>query len=279
MNDPIPEGVLDMGRILAGRSFQRIAGETQLIESTTSTIDYVWSSCRDGAGDGFVVMAEHQSTGRGRMGRRWHSPRGASILCSLLLIETDRYPGPPAEMLGLIGGIATARAVIDATGVAVRIAWPNDIMVEDRKLAGVLVESRVLDTGGRAHAVGIGINCLQDRGHFPDAIRAFSTSLHLESAEPIVREPVAGALLHHLDAWLSDPSRWDAQAVASTFRECAAPFGQRVRLRHKGRIYTGRMIDVDPSAALVVMLDDGIQSVFPAAETTVLRGSVADDGS
>ncbi len=278
MNDFVHEGVLDIDRVSGDRSLRRVGADIQLLETTTSTLDYTWSSCADGARDGFVVIAEHQSAGRGRMGRRWLSPRGASLLVSVLLIDSDSYPGPSSESLGLIAGIATAGAVVASTGIAARIAWPNDIMVDERKLAGVLVESRVLESGDRACAMGIGINCLQHAKHFPDALRPMSTSLDIETDQPVSREAVAGALLEHLDAWLADPSRWDAPTVGAAFREYAEPFGRRVRLRHKGKRYAGQVVDVDPSAALVVMLDDGVRSVFPVAETTVLRGPDPDGG-
>ncbi len=264
-------GLLDIEEVLANCSLQRLAKRTQLVESTTSTNDVIWEQAAGGASDGLVVFAEHQTAGRGRMGRAWHSPRGASVMASVLLIDAPNHSVPPVGTLSLIAGIATARAVREACDLNARIDWPNDVVIGNRKLAGTLVESRVLDGGRRAYVVGIGINCLQHRDHFPKELRSLATSLEIECDHPVCRETVAGALLSHLDAWLVDPDLWDAQTVCDAFRACALPNGRRVRVRYEGEVYEGEVVEVDPSAALVVLLDDGVRTVFAAARTTVIK--------
>ncbi len=263
-------GVLNIERICRGRSLRRVGGDARLVHSTTSTNEFVLEQVAAGASDGFVVFAEHQTAGRGRMGRTWHSPRGASVMASVLLMDTPEHAVPPVGMIGLITGIAAARAIRETTGVDARIEWPNDVLVEDRKLAGVLIESRALDTDRRAYAVGVGINCLQRPDHFPDGLRRRATSLDIECARPVCREEVAGALLSQLDAWFSEPSRWDARTVCDAFGEVALPVGRRVRVLYQGKEYEGEVVEVDPSAALVLMLDDGVRTVFPASGTTVI---------
>ena len=189
---------------------------------------------------------------------------------SVLLIDSDEAPTPSAESLGLIAGIAAVSAVNETTGLSAQIAWPNDIVVGDRKLGGILIESRTLATRRRAYAVGIGINCLQHRDHFPDDIRSRATSIDLESTRPVDRQSVATALLLSLDAWLSEPARWEAPTLKAAFLEHTTPFGRNVRLRYQGNIYSGQVIDLDPSAALVVQLHDGARRLFPAAATMIV---------
>jgi len=268
-------GLLDIQRILAGRTFKRIAGRVDLIRSTTSTNDYIWSAAADDAAhdptDGHVVFAEFQSAGRGRMGRSWHSPTGASVMFSILLIESADTPTPPAEALGLIAGIAAASAINDVTGLTARIAWPNDIVVGHRKLGGVLIESRMIETGRRAYALGIGVNCLQHRTHFPDEFRPRATSIDLESTRPVDRESIAAALLLSLDAWLAEPLRWEPSTLKAAFLQHATPLGCDIELRFQGHTYTGQVIDIDPSAALVVQLRDGTRRLFPAAATSIVH--------
>lgn len=279
-------GVMDIERILSGRRFRRLAQHVEVLESTTSTNDYAWRRADNGAGDGYVVFAEYQTAGRGRMGRSWVSPRGASVICTTLLIDSpDQERGlasmplthgdkggssPTAETLGLIAGIATAHAITEVTGITALIAWPNDILLARGKVAGILVESRVLADGRRAFALGIGINCLQHRNHFPPDLRSRATSLDLESSVAIDRESVAAALLSSLDDWLADPSRWDAGLVREAFLKCATPLGRSIRLRYKGSVYSGQVLDLDPSSGLVLQLDHGVRKLFPAAGTSVL---------
>lgn len=266
-------GVMDVERILAGRTLRRIGRSITLLDSTASTNDHVWSIADNGAGDGYVVFTEHQSAGRGRMGRSWVSPRGASIMCSMLLIDSADLPVPTADTLGLIVGIATANAIVQATGISALVDWPNDIVIRDRKVAGILVESRPLASGRRGFVVGIGINCLQHRHHFPAELRSQATSLDLESSVAVDRESVAGSLLSSLDQWLCDPSRWGAQEVRSAFMASTIRLGRPIRLRYQGREYSGQVVDIDPSAALVVQLDVGGRRLFPAAGTSVIRSA------
>lgn len=266
-------GLLNIDHIIAGRTFKRIARRVELVPSTTSTNDCIWAAAKDDPVDGHVVFAEHQTAGRGRMGRSWHSPSGASVMFSVLLIDRDETPTPSAESLGLIAGIAAASAVIETTGLSARIDWPNDIVVGHRKLGGILIESRTLAAGRRAYALGMGINCLQHRNHFPEDIRSRATSIDLESTRPVHRESMATALLVSLDAWLSDATKWDAATLKSAFLELATPLGRDIKLRYEGNIYSGQVIDVDPSAALVVQLHDGTRRLFPAAATSIVDRS------
>lgn len=262
-------GVMQLDRILSGRKLRRLGPQVELLETTTSTNDHVWRRAEDDPADGYVVFAEYQSAGRGRFNRPWVSPRGASVMVSVLLIDSADHPTPPVETLGLLAGIATSEAIHSAVGIDAQIAWPNDIVVHGRKLAGVLIESRTLPSELRAFAVGIGINCLQHRDHFPPELRSRATSLELESNQPVDRETVAGALLAALDEWLADSSRWEPDVIKTAFVQHALPFGRHIRLQHEGRSYEGQVVDLDPSAALVVQLDEGGRMLFPTAGTTV----------
>lgn len=227
-------GLLNIDQITAGRMFKRIARRVELVQTTTSTNDGIWAAAHNEPLDGYVIFAEHQTAGRGRMGRSWHSPTGASVMFSVLLIDSPESATPSAESLGLIVGIAAATAINESTGVSAQIDWPNDLVVQDRKLGGILIESRVLPSHGRAYAVGIGINCLQHRSHFPDDIRSRATSIDIESTRPVDRHAVATALLDSLDAWLSDSSRWEPANLKAAFLEHATPFGRDIRLRYQG---------------------------------------------
>jgi BirA family biotin operon repressor/biotin-[acetyl-CoA-carboxylase] ligase len=284
------EGRLDIERIVGGLTLARVgrsvaAGpNVQILDSVPSTNDLAWTRVGEPAADGFVVFAEQQTHGRGRLGRRWESPRGASLLCSVLLHDSadGRSKAPPGAQLSLLAAVAAHDAVADATGVQIEIKWPNDLLAAGRKVGGVLVESRPLTArraadGGEAsvyptvHVVGIGINCLQQPAHFPPGLRERATSLDLVTAQVIDRNDLARALLVHLDRWLSDSDAWGGQWIRQAWLERAAPLGSRIKLQHSGQDYAGHVVDLDPTASLLVQLDSGERRLFDAATTTVIN--------
>ena len=222
--------------------------------------------------DGLVIFAEYQSAGRGRLGSRWESPRGASILCSVAVVDQARELD--GGELSLLAAVAARDAVASCTEIVPTIKWPNDLLVSGRKLGGILVEARVYHNEVRAYVVGIGINCLQQKGHIPMALSGKATSLELESRQAIDRDAVAIALLQELDRWLAAPGDWTCDALRREWLARCEPMGRRVLLRHGGKVYSGSMVDIDPTAALVVQLDEGGIRAFNAADTTIVgRGS------
>ncbi len=270
-------GTLQIERIRNELRTKRIDRRIDCVESTTSTNDEAWRCIDAEDADGLVIFAEYQSAGRGRLGRTWHSPRGAGLLFSVMLI--DKRAELTGGELGLIAAVAACGAITACTDVAVTIKWPNDLMVSDRKLGGILIESRARPDETRAFVVGIGINCLQHRGHLAPVLGESATSLELESADTVDRTRLAIRLLTELDRWLDEPQSWDDADLHREWLAYAEPMGRRVRLQHAGRVYGGSMIDVDPRAALVVRLDDGGVRAFDAATTTVITTSGADERS
>jgi BirA family biotin operon repressor/biotin-[acetyl-CoA-carboxylase] ligase len=262
-------GALQVDRLRTGLRTQRVGRRVEYIPATTSTNDEALQRIDDADADGLVIFTEYQTAGRGRLGRRWLSPRGASLLCSLLLIEKDNsFSGGD---LVLLSAVAVADAIVACTGVAVSIKWPNDLSASGRKLGGILIESRACRDGSRAYIVGIGINCLQQRGHLGDELVDSATSLEIESPNPVDRTALATRLLQELDRWVAPPREWSDGELRNGWLARAGPMGQRVRLQHNGRVFSGSMIDVDPSAALVVQLDEGGVRAFDVASTTVVN--------
>ena len=202
-------------------------------------------------------------------------------MCSVLLVDSkpDRSGASPTRgpQVGLLAAVAAHDAIAEATGVQVEIKWPNDLLADGRKLGGILVESRLLDAGrgGRqgpttVHVLGIGINCLQQPGHFPRELRGRATSLDLVAAGIVDRNVLARALLGHLDRWLAGLDARTGDEVRRAWLERATPLGARIRLQHAGRCYCGHVIDLDPTASLLVQLDSGERRLFEAATATAL---------
>ena len=166
MTDPLPgddEGrpVLDAARLNAAlASRPGLWREVRVVAETGSTNADLLAKARSGAAEGLVLVAEAQTSGRGRMGRRWISPPRRALTFSVLL-----RPAVPAGLLGwvpLLAGVAVASALEQAAGVGARLKWPNDVLVDDAKIAGILAER-----WGNAVVIGTGINVLQQRGELP----------------------------------------------------------------------------------------------------------------
>jgi BirA family biotin operon repressor/biotin-[acetyl-CoA-carboxylase] ligase len=265
----VSSGPLQLATITDGLACRRLGLRIELVDSVTSTNDLAWRRVDERGPDGLVILAEHQSAGRGRFGRTWHSPRGASVLCSVVIRdETDRLKG---GSFGLIVAVAACDAIRSAADVPAEIRWPNDLTVHQRKVGGVLVESRPGLRAGRIFVVGIGINVLQHAVHFSPELRDRSTSLELESSRPIDRSAVCRCLLRELDGWLAAPERWQPEAIRTAWLDRAADIGRPIRLRHVGREYRGVVVDLDPTSALIVQLDQGGRMAFDADRTTVLN--------
>lgn len=259
-------GGLDIAQLQQSCGSARVGRRIVHLETTDSTNDEAWRRLPAGDADGLVVLAEFQTNGRGRMGRVWQAARGASVLCSVL-IEDDASALTPASV-GLAAGVAIHDAIVDATGLPCVIDWPNDVLIADRKVAGVLVESRKSPDGTPVYVMGVGINCLQHAGHFPEEIAGRATSLDMESAAPISRQLVVGRLLERMDEWFAKPNRWTDADLRVAWLARALPLGRRVSLVHQGKTHRGSIIDLDPAEGLVVQLDAGGVRMFAAADTT-----------
>ncbi len=168
--------------------------ELHLFARVSSTNDVVRRRAAAGAPARTTAIAETQTDGRGQHGRRWDSPPAASLLMSVLL-------RPPAiEALGTTPirvGSAVARAIEECTGIDVRIKWPNDLIVDGRKIGGILCEAST-SAAGAAIVAGIGINVTQQAHDFPQAITATAISLRQAGAASVDRGALAGAVLHAL---------------------------------------------------------------------------------
>lgn len=265
--------------ISTGLATRRVGRRIIILPEVDSTNTHALQTLaqRDGrAADGTVVFAERQTAGRGRLGRTWHSPAGASLMCTTLLHEPKNAARAAFWMMA--GALAVVKAIESATDVSPQIRWPNDIYVGPRKLAGILVEASVVtrdepiaSAGPLSSAwlaIGIGINCLQQPAHFPDEIRAGSTSLDIESRGPIDRIALARALLTRLDAVFANPTAVSEDDLATEWSAHSADIGQRVTLVQGQEKVTGVILDIHPREGLLLQPDAGPPRHFDPATTS-----------
>lgn len=243
-------------------------GKVALIYQTTaSTNDVCWQHAADPAAHGLVVLADQQSAGRGRRGDAWLANPGQSILMSILLRD---HAAANLETLTLQLGLVTALALEAAAGVDCRIKWPNDVLLQDRKVAGVLVETRAGSLPDRQHVVlGIGINITQSSGDFPAALRPRATSLYHATGQLLDRLTVVTTLLDQIEALCLTP-RPAEQWLPAWKARCPA-LGSPITARAAEGIFTGQLLDIDPFHGMVLLEPSG-SCRFLSARTTTLEG-------
>jgi len=264
MSSSRPIDRLDADRILVNLGTKRIGNRILVYESTSSTNDIAAEYGKNRENDGLAVLAEEQTAGRGRTGNRWLSPKGHSILCSVLLTKTKSG----AELLSLACAVATAEAIGTVGSNHARIKWPNDIILNTRKVAGILLESK--GNNGTVYILGIGINCHQSSDDFPPEIRRTATSIDLEGKTRCDRVSLVKRLLVSLERWLETADA-ASEKVIERWRELSVQLGHRVELVFNGRKFSGNCVGIDPERGLVVQLDRGGIRMFDAAHTTVSK--------
>jgi BirA family biotin operon repressor/biotin-[acetyl-CoA-carboxylase] ligase len=221
------------------------------LDTTDSTQSEAQRLAAAGAPEGTVVTARHQRAGRGRRGHDWWDAPGQSLLVSVLLRPAG--PATEAPQLSLVGGLAVAEALATVAAVPARIRWPNDLLVDGRKVCGILAEASS-DGDGRLHHVilGIGVNLSQTT--FPEALTDRATSLRLVTGRIPAADQVLAAMLEHLarryDAWRAG----GFAALRRAWLERSTLPGQPVRLPDGS---DGVGVDVGEDGILVARAADG----------------------
>ena len=233
-------------------STRAVGRKIACVGSVESTNDVAWEEAVRGAEHGFTVFAEEQRKGRGRMGREWFAPKGSSLLCSVVLrpeIDVERVP-----LITAIAALAAADAVDEIAEAGATIRFPNDVFVGDRKISGVLVESRFISGRPDLFVVGIGLNGNVGLDEFPKGLQA--TSLMVESGAKVNLAQAARALLEALDRWVGE-LHGGLRAIKKAWRERSAILGKPVRVREGGRSFAGVVEGLDPIEGLEVRLTAG----------------------
>lgn len=208
----------------------------------TSTQSVAFELAADGAPDGTVVVAEHQTAGRGRRGRGWHDEPGANLLFSIVLrprLELARLP-----TLSLTAAVAVAEALADVAALPARLKWPNDVLVEGRKIAGILLESRT--DGAPLVILGVGVNVRQRV--FPPDVSAAATSIALASGRALERDVVLAAVLGRFGEWRARLEGEGFFAVRERWLALADTIGRVVSIDGTH----GTAVDLAADGALIV---------------------------
>jgi BirA family biotin operon repressor/biotin-[acetyl-CoA-carboxylase] ligase len=259
------ESRFDRARFTARLATRRF-GRTLLARAEAqSTNDVAWEALGAGAADGTVVVADSQTRGRGRAGHAWHTGPGHGLALSILLHQgCDRRQ---LGLLPLVAGVALARA-LEKLGAAPELKWPNDLLLDGRKVSGLLAESRRTAEGTDAAVLGAGVNVSQRVEDFPPELRGIATSLAIEGL-PAGREEVAAEFLNALEPLWTEQQEGDRGAVLEAWRARARCWGRLLRIRGAGGETVGVARELDGDGGLVLEREDG-------SRVTVVAGDVEE---
>ncbi|MBE6954738.1 MAG: biotin--[acetyl-CoA-carboxylase] ligase [Ruminococcaceae bacterium] len=239
----------------------------QVLPLVDSTNTQCKALAAQGAPEGTVMIADAQSGGRGRLGRSFSSPAGQGIYLSVIL----RPECPPTDLTHLtaVAAVAVCDAVEKACGLRPKIKWTNDLVVEKKKLCGILTELSIRPDGITDYAVvGIGLNCAQTPEDFPEEIRDIATSLRLCTGAPVDRAKLAS----HVVAELATMRRnlfSDREQTLKRYAEDCITIGQRVRIVRADEERFALATGIDSDACLQVQYDDGTEGIIATGEVSV----------
>ena len=242
--------------IRAGLRCDRLGQLVFYKDEVGSTQDVAFELMVEGRPHGTLVIAEHQTGGRGRGQRVWTSHRSKSLLFSMLLDLEP--PDTFASVLTIAIATAVARAMQEVAGVPARIKFPNDILVRGKKVAGILLEVRDYGVPGRVVA-GVGINVNQAPDDFEGELEGMATSLREESRDkqPVPRPRLLRAILRGLEQWLDKIAQGEYADLENAWNRFSAMEDKEVRFRCGNETVSGRVLDASIREGLLVRLPTG----------------------
>ena len=251
---------------LAGTRFADVRWHDSIDSTNREALDLA----RRGAPEGTVVAADHQSAGRGRLDRTWTAPPGSSLLVSVLL--RPRLAPEHLHMVTAVTGIAASDACAEIAGFRPKLKWPNDLVHDDRKLAGILAEA--VSEGGRVSAlvVGMGLN-VNWPPDLPDELAATAVAANHVAGRDIDRAALLARFLERLDEHygaLCEPGGW--RGALLNYRRLCATLGRNVRAELPGdETVVGKAVEVTADGRLMIEVDGGGMRRVAAGDVVHLR--------
>ncbi|HDL21005.1 MAG TPA: biotin--[acetyl-CoA-carboxylase] ligase [Nitrospirae bacterium] len=263
---------------LAGTIFTKIICRGEV----GSTNDLALSMLDGGEDGAIAVSADSQSSGRGRLGRSWYSPPSGNIYLSIMM-RLD-IPLRDASLFTLISGVAACTGIRKSTRCDVHIKWPNDIVFNEKKLGGILTETRVEGDLVTGIVTGIGINVNMLKAEFPEELQGIATSLLAETGESYDRREAAVAILKQFDVLFRDvfPQYRNnkireidlsgKEKLVYLWKSLDITLGKRISVKTPNETVNGMAVDIGPAGQLLVMSDSGEKISIHAGDVTVLNG-------
>ncbi len=221
------------------------------LKEVGSTNVYAAELARKGAPEGTVVIADSQSSGKGRLNRTWHSPPGRNLYASMIL--RPRIALAETPRITLAAGVAAAETILEYCPGGVRLKWPNDVQIRGKKVCGILTERQECTDQPSFIIVGIGVNLNMKRREFHEEIRGTATSLFEESETEIDRTDFAVRLLGRIERWYRIFVSGDFDAIRNRWLALSEMVGREVRITSGGMPESGKVLGMSESGALLLL--------------------------
>ena len=230
-------------------------GKTSVIlNEVSSTNSHALSLADAQAVHGTVIVAERQTAGRGRFNRDWFSPGGANLYASILLVPPQGFTDLP--WIPLIAGLALLEAIEKSCGLTPTLKWPNDVLMDGKKLGGILCEGT--SKGGHSHriVVGMGLNVHMAEHDFPADLRDRSTSLRIHTQDPIDRNLILGNLLNALETWYTSLLAGPIDSIRSAYESHCDSLGRQLQVHFvDGETFVGIGQSIGQDGAIHILPD------------------------
>ena len=257
----------DAANIKENLNCVHIGSDIVFLPEIDSTNNLIKKYLINGAHEGLVVVAESQTGGRGRMGRTWHSPPETGIYLSVLLkpiVEPDRF-----SCVTLLAGVSAVLAINEFSHQHGSLKWPNDVLINGKKVCGLLCEMIQKQGEPSAVIIGIGINANHLAEQFPGNLKNTATSLRIVNGSPINRLTVIRSFLTNLDREYQTYLTKGEHSMIKKWRLNTDLFGKKVSVKRGSVIITGTAIDLDESGRLVLRRDNGYDEIIDSGGVTL----------
>ncbi len=262
----IPD-VLRPGDIKPGLNTTVIGKKIQFQSVAVSTNTLAMVMAADGTPEGTVVIAETQTGGKGRLGRKWISPKG-NLYVSVVL--RPNIPMHKAPLITLTGAVAVASAIRSTCGLRAGIKWPNDILISGKKVSGLLTEMSAEQDRIRHIVLGIGVDVNMEMGELPAEVRGLTTTLAAEAGAKINRNALLQQVLRDLERWYQKFLNND-EDILEEWKKLNVTVGNRITVTGAGEALDGQAQGVDRDGRLIVRLDDETVRTVAAGDVTIVK--------
>lgn len=254
---------LSAAEIMAGLETNRIGQNVIAYDEVVSTQPLAHEAAAKGAVEGTIVLAELQTGGKGRLGRPWHSPKGTGIWMSLIIRPS--IPLPKTPQMTLLTAVAVAKTIREETGLPVKIKWPNDIFIGDKKVCGILTELNAESDRVNYLVIGIGLNANSVESDFPPELAQIVTSLRIESGKPLKRVSLIQRLCRIFEEEYDHYLQAGFERVKQEWENHSYTIGKWVTLQTISQQLEGRAVGLDEEGVLKVEDQAGqIHKVYSA---------------
>ena len=251
-------------------SGKHIGSSVHFFDELESTNNTAFTLALNGAPEGSVVVADHQTRGKGRLKRVWQSPPKCNLYTSIIL-RPDILP-VFAPQITLMSGVAVAELLSEHYSMPATLKWPNDVQIKGKKICGILTEMKVAgDHKVEFVIVGIGVNVNMRKEHFDEPFREESTSMKEEAGRDISLLDFTVQLYHHLEHWYNIWIERGFAPVRETWLQYSSMSGKRIRMVLHDHVQEGDMLGIDEYGSLLLRDETGVVKKMMAGDASVLK--------